>query len=207
MELDEFKTILNQVPAQSERREQTWTEQVLQNINNQAIVMKLRRSLRIELLFALAFMLFVLYTGLTSETVFVKLFAVLMSAFAVWFIAYVLKLYRKVSYDQVTAVSVRESLHNLIRIMDEFTRLYFQLTMIMIPVMVLLACFSVYLPQLPFSNQVDVPFPAGRFLAFVGLSSVWFVLMYFATKWYLKNLYGGYLASLKKNLRELEQDE
>jgi hypothetical protein len=206
MELDEFKILLKQ-QREPFAGQPIPRADVLKHLRTRSIISKLKRNLRLELLVAIAFLLFISYEAFTAETLFVKLFTALMLVFCTWFIIYVVSLYRSITFDRVSTAPVKEGLRQLIRVMEQFTRLYFLLTLIMIPVIMLLGFFSASFGQEASAGNPLSDFPTNRFIAFAALCAGWFVLMYYLTRWYLRSLYGGYLSSLRQKLHELEEED
>jgi len=98
---------------------------------------------------------------------------------------------------------VREGLQRVIAIIEEFTRLYFQFTMITLPIAFIFGLISGFLSLnggagiKNFNWQKAIFFYTCWFI-------FWSFIMYFFSKWYIKKLYGNYLQQLKDQLKDIE---
>ena len=115
---------------------------------------------------------------------------------------YVWRLQQRINYYEINAVSVKEKLQQIIHILQRYTRLYFQLTMLLLPIAFIMG----YLFAINEKKQADATsnFSVYCTMFYIAWAIVWSILMYFFTKWYIKKLYGNYLQQLKDQLKELQ---
>jgi MFS family permease len=112
-----------------------------------------------------------------------------------------------------TAVPVKKNLQALILLIKEYIKRYFQLTMVLIPISLIISFALGYSdenlnnPDLSnpfFPNFIGSPFKITIVIIYVIAFSFG---MYYFTKWYLKKLYGNYVQQLEALLAELEEAE
>jgi hypothetical protein len=167
-----------------------------------SVISTIKSSLQLEIFFALLFLMFDGYVLLSSEHLYQRAFTFLLLIFCSLFIYYLVRLLADIRSERILLVSVREQLEQYIKIISRFSRLYFQLTMLIVPLIFTLAYISGYL------NQSSSPgITISKMLIYLSASIAWSFLMYFFTKWYIKKLYGNQLGKLKSQLWELENKQ
>ena len=176
-----------------------------------SIVDKLKRSLWIEIIFGILIVMIFGYIGLFSNyhafRIYFSVFAVLSAAFVIILIY----LLRRTSKLGATALPIKSNLQNIVNIIQEFVKRYFQFTMALIPVCFIFSFLLGYNdpePMPAFDNFAKNIFSsAGRVIIFL---LAYFLLlsigMYYFTKWYLKKLYGKYVNQLKECIAELKEE-
>lgn len=172
----------------------------------QSFVDKIKRNLKLEILFAGLFLIF--DCGMLvffNDIFYLRLFTFLLLIFCICFIYYVAKLLRYIQVQYKSDTNVKEQLAQYIHIISGFTRLYFQLTMVMVPLILLIAFIAGYLDRAQSANFIML-FSSQAIWVYLSLSVIWSFMMYFFTRWYIKKLYGNHLNKLKEQLSEL-QDE
>ena len=205
MELDEYKIISRQKPGITAHKAVPELEQYLRQ-QTESLMDILIKNLKLEIFFALLFLLFDGYILLFMVHNYLRVLAFLLLAFCVYFIYYLVTLLRSIQFQHIILSSVKHLLENYISIIQRFTRLYFQLTMVIIPLIFLLALFCGYLDYRAQPLRLDNSFSPQNIWAYLGISALWSFLMYFFTEWYIKKLYGKHLRKLKEQLKELREE-
>lgn len=211
MELDDLKLMLKDKmeAAVAEKNDAVLHTMLQQTTKN--IAGKIKRSIRIEtglgIVIAIVFMLFALTTRHWSISLYFGVFSLLMLGF----IMLLMYLYKKVNIYTSSVLPVKENLEKLHQLLTEFTKRYFQFSMLLLPVCFIFSLVVSLLDETlqqtdigAFEKLLATPFKVWIFLIiyFVVLSSA----IYFFTKWYLKKLYSNYLAELKNLIDELESE-
>ena len=170
-----------------------------------SVVSKIKRNLRFEIAFAMLFLVFdCIMIILFDNIFFLRLFSFMLLFFCIYFIYYVAKLLRYIDVQYYFDTSVKEQLSKYIQIISRFKKLYFQLTMVMIPLILLMAFIAGYLDH-DQSGNYTVSFSSQTLWIYSGLSVCWLFIMYFFTRWYIKRLYGNHLNKLERLLKDLQQ--
>lgn len=209
MELDDFKSMIrDKLDTAVAEKSDAVLHAMLQQ-NTKSIGGKIKRSIRIEIgfgiLVAIGFTMIAVTTSHWSFSLYFGIFSLLMLGF----IFLLMYLYKKVNIYTSTVLPVKENLEKLHQLLSEFTKRYFQFSMLLLPVCFI---FSFVLSLLDETIQqadanmiesiLNTPLKVWVFMIvyFVVLSAA----IYFFTKWYLKKLYGKYMAELKTLIEELE---
>lgn len=212
MDLDELKHQLkNKLAADHSGRSDSDIAALLQNKTRSA-VSKLQKSLWIEIIFCVVGFGVFAYIGLTnSSVIFRTYFAIFTILFVVIVpvLVYLLKRTRSLSN---TVLPVKSNLQIIVNLMEELIKRYFQLTMAMIPISLIVCFLLIY--QNPSVLDNGPKYGEGFFksqsylIAFlVGYVILLTVVVYYTTKWYLRKLYGRYVVQLKECIAELEEEE
>ncbi len=205
MDLDNLKQELKtKLEATGHTRSPAQLEQLI-NGKSRSVIGKLKRSILFELLFTLLVIVVVIIIVLASNRYhFPGLSAFIITGCLVFGI-YVWRLQQRIHFYQKNAASVKEKLQQIIHILQRYTRLYFQLTMILLPIAFIMG----YVFAATEKKQADSTNSYSIYgtLFYIAFAIVWSVLMYFFTKWYIKKLYGNYLQQLKDQLKELENGQ
>lgn len=199
MELDEFKQTYQLFGSSFHRKSEEELQKILHN-QVDSVVERIKRSLKLEIVFVLFFSLFVVYVLITFHGTYFKLLASLILGFSLLFTRYLIILSNKVKAYHAASHSVKENLKQFILIINRFTRLYFQFTIAFVPV----AC--ILLPVIIIADEGNAPISVtlSNTLIYCTASLVWCMLMYFFTRWYVQSLYGKHLQHLRNHLTELE---
>jgi hypothetical protein len=169
---------------------------------------KLKKSLWFEIISGSVAVLAMAYVCLVTPYHTIRIY---FSVFAVLFIALIILLVyllRRVSRLSASTLPVKSNLQTIVKVIEEFTTRYFQFTLALIPI-----CF-VFVFIL--SNNENLRIPAFDHFAKTPFDTAWkviaFLVIYFTiltvgiwyfTKWYLRKLYGIYVAQLKECISEL----
>ena len=211
MELDELKYELkNKLSGRQDKSTVDLTEML--HAKTSSVISKLKRSLRLEMVFAIVFTLIFAYIGLFNKhwslRIYFGVFSIVFTVFS-FIIAYLLK---KTTQLTSTELSIKTNLQTLVTILNEYIKRNFQLTMGLLPVCFVFSFWLGYnepTPSMPgLNNTLMHTFKSKAqvniFLViyFVGLA----IGLYYFTKWYLKKLYGNYISELKAYIAELEKD-
>lgn len=203
MELDEFKQRLKeQVHGETLSR----TAHELGSYTGRrtaSVLKKIKRSIVFELLACVIFIAAAVWAWMVYSFPYVHVFCLLCFFMCCFLLLYLGAFYKKISACEKQAAAVRENLRQVIGIIEQFTRLYFQFTMITLPIAFI---FGLITGFFSLANTVDQKnFNWQRSVFFYSCWFVfWSVIMYFFSKWYIKKLYGNYLHQLKEQLRDIE---
>ena len=212
MELDELKYQLNQKLATDHTSRTDADIAALLKKKTRSVVAKLKRSLVIEMVFCVLFSVAMFYVCIVSDYWSIRLyfgvFAVLMFLFT--FVLYYL--YKRTRQLTSSYQPVKANLQTVVSLLEEFVKRYFQFTMAMLPIcfafsIILSAIEPISVPQV---DKFALHYFSARWqvLTFLGVYMIAFAIsLYYFTKWYLKKLYGNYLAELKKCVEELKGGE
>ncbi|MDB5211353.1 MAG: hypothetical protein JWQ30_2180 [Sediminibacterium sp.] len=211
MELDELKDQLkNKLAADHSGRSDSDIAALL-NKRTVSVVGKIKKSLRIEILFGsvfvLLFALFGIFSGNHALSVYFSVFTIVCAA-CVLLLTYLLLRTARLGG---TALPVKSNLQTIVKIIEEYMKRVFQFTMAMIPVCFIFSFVLGYLDSKPptqaekFSNvfftkrwEVNV---------FLVVYVIGFTIgMYYFSKWFLRKMYGKYVAQLKECINELSEE-
>lgn len=210
MELDELKLLLNAKPEMLVSEKSVTEIRALLNKKTQSVLGKLSRSLWIELTASAAFTIILLVTAFYTAYSSLRIYSIIFAVLCFLFLPVILVLLKRVNALALSALPVKNNLQQLHQVLRQFVRLYFQLTMALIPVATILAGWLGYHDQLIINQQspaADVMqnSEAIKYIIILTIYLLAFTVgMYFFTKWYLKKLYGNYLAQLQSLIKELE---
>lgn len=210
MELDELKIHLKQ-KIDDDRGQKTPADiAILLTRKTNSIVHKLKKSLWFEIASCVVFIFAFGYLSIFNKYPSLKTYS---TAFVFLIIAFLILLFfllRKVNHLSDSNLPVKENLVELHRLLQEFTKRYFQFTMSLIPICLL---FSGYLGYQDGKNGVVIEefdslaskFNNGKELIIFLI--VYIIILtigtYYFTKWYIKKLYGKYLDQLQDCINEL----
>ncbi|MES2329554.1 MAG: hypothetical protein V4539_08125 [Bacteroidota bacterium] len=211
MELDELKNQLkNKLAADHSGRSDSDIAALL-NKRTVSVVGKIKKSLRMEILFGsvfvLLFALFGIFSGNHAFSIYFSVFTIICGACVLLLIYLLLRTSRLGG----TALPVKSNLQTIVKIIEEYMKRVFQFTMAMIPVCFIFSFVLGYYDSKPptqtekFSNvfftkkwEVNV---------FLVVYVVGFTIgMYYFSKWFLRKMYGKYVAQLKECINELSEE-
>jgi hypothetical protein len=208
MELDELKYQLNQKLATDHSSRTDADIAALLKKKTHSVISKLKRSLIIEMILCILFTAAMLYVVVISSYWSIRLyfgvFTVLMFGFT--FILYYL--YQRTQKLTDSQQPVKANLQAVVALLEEFVKRYFQFTMALLPVcfvfsLILSSMEPISIPEV---DKFALHYFSARWqvLIFLGIYMIVLaVVLYYFTKWYLKKLYGNYLAELKQCMTEL----
>jgi MFS family permease len=204
MELDELKQDLQHKLGEGSPSRSAAVLENYMHQRTQSVIGKVKRNMTGEIIFSLVLLPVFTYLFFYSQLLYMRFFMGLGSVFCALFIGYLIRLYKKIQRAEATTPTIRENLQQVITIIQAFTRIYFQLTMIMLPVAFIAGMITGY-ADITSSRQVFTKLAwRNTILYYVVFFALWSVLMYFFTRWFIKKLYGNYLQQLTDQLKELE---
>lgn len=203
MELDEFK----------QRSKETEPKKIILHSasdlegyirkRTRSTISNIKRNILFELVACLVFIAVAAWAWFNYPVSYVKAFALLCIALCCILLIYLGGLYKKISIYEKAAPAVKDSLQQVISIIEQFTKAYFQFTMITLPIAFIFGLITGFLNVKGetgirnFNWQKAILFYTGWFI-------FWSVIMYFFSRWYIKKLYGNYLQQLKEQLKDIE---
>ncbi len=208
MELDELKYQLKNKLAVDHADRSGADIALLLGKKTISVTGKLKNSLWFEIISGIVVVLGLAYisfvTPYDSLRIYFAVFSILLAAFTL-LLVYLLQ---RVSKLSPTTLPVKSNLQTIVKIIEEFTKRYFQFTMALIPVCFVFAFIL--------SSKDNQRIPALEHFAKSHINTAWkvivflsiymialFVGVWYFTKWYLRKLYGKYVAQLKQCIAEL----
>ena len=211
MELDDLKGLINQKLIEGSPTMTETNLTLLLKGKASSVISKIKKSLWFEIACcALVVPLFIgiaFFSSQSSLKIYFGLFGIIFIPFTLIFF-YLLKKIKE--FDQ-SVLPIKENLQQLIKMLEDFTRRYFQFNMALLPICFLVALFLGYnekepiavldniFDKLKVNKSIYIGFIVGYSIAIV------FGLVYL-TKWYIRKLYGKYIDLLKILLTELKED-
>lgn len=213
MELDELKLLINERIERVQLEKSPDDIALMLSKSTNSVVGKIIRSLIIELvvsvIFTIACIAVALFGAYNSLRIYFGIFAVVCAVFIPVLYIKLNKTRRLTS----SAMPVKKNLQTLIALIKAYIKRYFQLTMALIPVSLIISFMLGYNDENSNSADLSNPFFTGIInsplkLTFIIVYIIIFTIgMYYFTKWYLKKLYGNYIHQLEELLDELEEAE
>ncbi len=203
MELDDLKSkLVSKLDSESSVRT---TEELSGYFNRKttSILNRIKRNMLFELMLTIFVVAALGIAYIIYSSLYIRFFMVFTTLFCVAFSIYIYSLYRKIIRFEESSFTVKENLQQVIAILDRFARMYYVITMGMLPLAFVLGMIIGYI-DINMSGLAKT-FHWTRGIAFY---VIWFVLWsaitYYFTRWYIKKMYGKYIVQLKKQLSELE---
>lgn len=212
MELDDLKGLINQklIEGSLDKTEHNFANLLKGKANT--VLSKIKKSLWFEIVScALVVFLFIgitLFSSHSSLKIYFGLFGTIFIPFT-FILFYLLK---KIKEFEHSVLPIKGNLQQLIKMLEDFTRRYFQFNMALLPICFLLAFFLGLNEKEPIAIldnlSTKLKVTKGVYIGFIiGYSiALIFGLVYF-TKWYIRKLYGKYIEQLKSLLAELKEEE
>jgi len=204
MELDEFK----QRVKESADQEQTALHSAYElegytRKRTRSIVNHIKRSILFELIASIIFIVAAVWIWFSYPVSYVRVFSLLAFCMCVFLLIYLSALHKKISIYEKAPLSVKTGLQQVITILEQFTRVYFQFTMITLPIAFIFGLITGFL-----TIHDDNGFINFNWQKAILLYTCWFIFwsasMYFFSRWYIRKLYGNYLQQLKEQLKDVE---
>jgi hypothetical protein len=199
MELDDLKYQLSRKIGSDQSRSDMDISRILKKEPG-SIIQKIKKSLLIELAFAIIFTLaslvVILLSPVWSIRIYFSVFIFLGGAFA----AILSILLKRTNSVHNHTKNIKENLQGYLSLLKEFVKRYFQFTMILLPVCF---AFSVWLAYSDFGAHKPFRWDVFSYLL-IYLVCLGAGLYYF-TRWYLEKLYGRYIRELQASLKELDE--
>jgi hypothetical protein len=203
MELDELKNILKEKMGSDFRKFSAPDFENLIKGNTFSVLEKVKRSLVFEWFLAIGLTLGFGIIAILNKEIYIRFFSGLSLIICIPFLFYLKSLGKKISLYENSTLNIRESLEQIIQILQRFTRLYFRISMGILPAAFLFGLIMGYL-------EINRTRLAGHFqwtralYFYCFLFILWAVLNYFFSRWYIRKLYGTYLNEIKSHLKDLE---
>jgi hypothetical protein len=209
MNLDDFKIQINKKLEGSHSFEMVvGGVNILHTKKINSIAHKIKKGLITEIVFGLFFVLVFVYilaiTEYESIRIYFGVFTILISSFIVLLI-YLLKRTKALSSDSLPVIENLKTIHSLL---SEFVKRYFQFTMLLIPICLIFSGYLGYIDTKKnidsFNILTDSINMKNQLITSSIFMCLFFISMYFFTKWYLKKIYGNHLQELQKMIEHLE---
>ena len=203
MELDDFKQRIHTKLSETGAIQSAHDLAGYIHARTSSTIKKIKRNIRFELMACTLFIAASIWMYAAYHVSYVRVFAFLSIVLSCLLLVYLVSLHKKISSYEKNAPAVRLALREIVEILERFTRLYFQFTMITLPIAFIFGLITGFLrlngatPIMNFNWQRSIIFYAAWFI-------FWSVMMYYFSKWYIKKLYGNYLQQLKEQLRDIE---
>lgn len=211
MELDELKLKLRQKLDEAPTSKSELDIGSMLKKKTQSIIYKLKKSLRLEIICCVIFIVGFACVGIFSKHWSLRVY---FSTFTVLCIAFLILLFylsNRIEKLGNTILPIKNNLQLIHSIIQEYVKRSFQFTMALIPVCM---AFSFWLGYK--DPGEDIHFAEGvlskhltstkQVYLFLGVYMVLLTIgVYYFTKWYLKKLYGNYLIQLQQCINDLEE--
>lgn len=212
MELDAFKTHLKLKIDEARGQKSASDIATLLTKKTQSVIHKLKKSLWLEIICCIVFILLFSYVAIVSKYPSLRIYFSVFAVFSVFFLLVLTYLLKRINQLGNASMSIKQNLIAIHTIIKDFVKRYFQFTMSLIPICFI---FSGYLGYQDATNGNDIE-ELDKFNSLfknntrvIIFLSVYMVLLtvgiYYFTKWYIKKLYGKYLEQLQTCIDELEQ--
>jgi len=212
MELDELKSLLNQKLTTAHSGRSSDDIAHLLTRKTSSVIDKLKRSLWIEILSCIVIILGFGYIGIAGSYRSLRIYFSVFAILAIVFLFIVIYLLRKTQALSATSLPVKSNLQMIVSIIEAFMKRYFQFTIGLIPVCVIFSFLLGYNEPMSIPEVDKVTSSLfthlWQMLLFLGLYIVALSIgIYYFAKWYLRKLYGRYVAQLKECIAELEEQQ
>lgn len=208
MELDELKSQLKNKLASDHAGRSDTDIGVLLSKRTNSVIGKLKRSLLKEIVLSSAIVILFSCIGLFSNYPSLRIYFSVFAVVCGVLILPLIYIFRRTTRLSSTALPVKSNLQTIVSIMEEMIKRYFQFTMALIPI-----CFIFSLLLISNDGTVSPKFAKGDFSAswkVITITTLYalalFVGTYYFTKWYLRKMYGKYVAQLKECVNELSEE-
>ncbi len=203
MELDDIKTLMK---ARLEHGvdSSAWELKASIKQSTRSVTGKIKRNIRLEAVGFMICALAALYCWLAFPSLLVRLFCIATWALCVLFGIYLRTLYKNIVFYETETGTVKQSLEQIIQIVRRFTRLYFGISVGLLPVVYVFGCIIGYLVLS--KEGLLQNFNWSTTMLYYGIAFIigWSVIIYFLAKWYIRKLYGNYLLQLQQQLKDIE---
>ena len=204
MELNELKILFKEKFDVQQPPKSVEEISLLMGKKTQSIVSKLKRSLRIELIACI-----VLTIACTAVAVFapfsaLRIYFSVCAAICFLFLPLLWFLLKRTTRLSSSILPVKSNLESIVKILREYMKRYFQITMALIPIMFVLVLFLSFNGSTNLKEDFFILAASTKQLVFmIAWTIVFGIAIYYFTKWYLKKLYGNYLNELQGLIKEL----
>ncbi|MEO5592940.1 MAG: hypothetical protein ABIR15_10780 [Chitinophagaceae bacterium] len=204
MELDEFK----QRVKESVEQEQTALHSAYElegytHKRTRSIINHIKRSILFELMASILFIVAAVWIWFSYPVPYVRVFSLLAFCICFFLLFYLSALHKKINIYEKSPQSVRTGLQQVITILEQFTRVYFQFTMITLPIAFIFGLITGFFTIHDDNGIINFNWQKA-ILLYTCLFIFWSASMYFFSRWYIRKLYGNYLQQLKEQLKDIE---
>ncbi len=211
MELDDIKQLLKYKLDESTTSKTAVALGDILRQSSKSIAGKLKRSIHFEI--ALCVCIAICF-GIVAYTSPHWSFSIYFGFFSILFMGFILVLIylnKKINAFTTSDYAVRENLEKLYLILVEFTKRYFQFSMLLLPVCFIASILLTYADETMSgmgSGMIDsiLQTPERTWVFIICYFAVLSLVMYFFSKWYIKKLYGNYIKELSILLDELREE-
>src|SRR5450631_3946176 len=145
MELDEFKRrVKEKEPEETALRSADELEGYIRKRTG-SILNKIKRSIQFELLGCFVFIAAALWIWFRYPVSYTRVISLLTIFLSCFLLIYLGALHKKISRFEQTPLAVKNSLQQVIAILEQFTRTYFQFVMITLPIMFIFGLITGFL--------------------------------------------------------------
>lgn len=211
MELDELKILLKEKPVPMRVVKSPNDIAALLGSKTKSVTGKIRRSLKIEIIACIVFAILCAGFGIFGAYTWLRIYFGIFAVVCLLLLPVLFILLKRTTKFGITDLPVKRNLQLLVNLMQEFVKRYFQITMALIPVSIVMAFLLGYYSAAPEdTNLQNTSSPNFGSIAFIITVLIAYLVffgwgMYYFTKWYLKKLYGNYLDQLQALIKELEE--
>jgi len=211
MELDELKIFLKEKLDSQHPEKSSEDISALMSKNTQSVIGKIKRSLWIEIITCIVFTLVCAAVGLWGKYAWLRTYFLIFAGICFLFLPVLWFLLQKTKKLSNASLPVKSNLVLLVGILKEYVKRYFQLTIALIPITILIALSLGYSDASLHNPKVHNPFfqeltaSTRKIIFVVAYLIVFSAGMYYVTKWYLKKFYGNYIDQLQSLIKELEE--
>jgi len=203
MELDEFKQLYKEKNAVETVSHSANELEAYLRKNTHSITGKIKRSIWFEAVLSILLFAVSVWAWFIYPARFVRVFSMLTIFLCCIFLICLAALYKKIIAFEHATPAIKTSLRQLIAILQQFTRLYFQFTMVTLPIAFIFGLITGYLDVSGNTALKNFNWLRG-ILFYTGWFLLWSAIMYFFTRWYIRKLYGNYLLQLQQQLKDIE---
>lgn len=176
-----------------------------------SIVDKLKRSLWIEIIFGIVFVLVFGYIGIFSSYHSLRLYFSIFAVVPAGLVVILIYLLRRTNRLSAAALPIKSNLRSIVTIIEEFVKRDFQFSMMLVPVCFIVSFLVGYnepkhIPSVDSAAKAYFHSSTKVIIFFILTMIIFGIGIYFFTKWYLKKLYGRYICQLKACIEELKEE-
>jgi len=211
MELDDLKGLINQKLMEGSPKMTESNFTILLKGKASSVISKIKKSVWFEIASCVLVVFLFIGIALFSSHSSLKIYFGVFGAIFIPFTLIYFYLLKKINEFDQSVLPIKENLHQLIKMLEDFTRRYFQFNMALLPICFLFALYLGYNEKEPISvldNLSDkLKVTKTVYIGFIiGYSIAMIFGLVYLTKWYIKKLYGNYINQLKLLLAELREE-
>lgn len=211
MELDELKSLINERMERVHAAKSSADIALFLGRKTQSVVGKIKRSLVIEMMVSAVFTILCIAVAVFGAYTSLRIYFAIFAVVCALFIPLLYLLLKKTNKLSSAALPVKSSLQTLVNLVREYIKRYFQLTMAIIPISLIIAFLLGYADENLYDSKINNPFIPNlidsplKISLLIGYLIIFSTAMYYFTRWYLKKLYGNYIVQLEMLIKELEE--